>query len=87
MSFNLSVNSTLLLEEPLFIASVITFGIDGDCILEELMMNASIDDIYGKNIINCKAKKFCLHKMHGGGSRIGHLGQIQIPHPFQFYRN
>ena len=36
-----------MLEEPLPVASVITFGIEGDCILEELMINASIDDIYG----------------------------------------
>ena len=47
LSYNLSMNSELMLEEPLFIASVITFGIEGDCILEELMVNASIDDIYG----------------------------------------
>ena len=47
MSYNLSINSELMLEEPLFIASVITFGIEGDCFLEELMVNASIDDIYG----------------------------------------
>ena len=50
-SFNLSINSEVILEEPLFIASVITFGIDGGCILERLMINASIDDIYGKNMI------------------------------------
>ena len=46
-SYNLSLNSELMLEEPLPIASVITFGIEGDCILEELIVNASIDDIYG----------------------------------------
>ena len=46
-SYNLTINSELMLEEPLFIASVITFGIEGDCILEELMINASIDDING----------------------------------------
>ena len=47
MSYNLSMNSELMLEEPLYIASVITFGIESDCILEEMMVNASIDDIYG----------------------------------------
>ena len=47
VSYNLSMNSEVMLEEPLAIASVITFGIEGDCILEELMINASIDDIYG----------------------------------------
>ena len=46
---SLSVNSELMLEEPLFIASVITFGIDGDCILEELIINKSMDDIYGND--------------------------------------
>ena len=48
MSVNLSMNSELILEEPLSVASVITFGIEGDCIMEELIFNASIDDIYGK---------------------------------------
>ena len=52
MSYNLSMNSELVLEEPLYIASVITFGIGGDCILEELMVNASIDDIYGKLVMH-----------------------------------
>ena len=47
MSYNLSMNSELMLKEPLYVASVITFGIGGDCILEELMINASIDNIYG----------------------------------------
>ena len=41
------MNSELIPEEPLSIASVITFGIESDCILEELMINANIDDIYG----------------------------------------
>ena len=49
LSVSLSMNSELMLEEPLYIASVITFGIDGDCILEELMINESMDDIYGNN--------------------------------------
>ena len=49
---NLSTNSELLLEEPLSVASVITFGIEGDCILDELIVNASIDDIYGNHIYN-----------------------------------
>ena len=48
---SLSMDSELMLEEPLSIASVITFGIEGDCILEELMINASIDDIFGNIII------------------------------------
>ena len=55
MSSNLSVisnNSELMLEELLPIASVITFGIEGNCILEELMINASIDDIYGTEKLN-----------------------------------
>ena len=47
ISAYLSLNSELMLEEPLSVASVITFGIGGDCILEELIVNASIDDIYG----------------------------------------
>ena len=49
ISVSLSTNSEFLLEEPLSIASVITFGIEGDCILDELIFNASIDDIYGNN--------------------------------------
>ena len=49
ISFSLSINSELMLEESLPIASVITFGIEGDCILEELIVNASIDDIYGNS--------------------------------------
>ena len=51
MSVNLSMDSKLMLEEPLSVASVITFGIGGDCILEELIVNASIDDIYGSRYI------------------------------------
>ena len=47
ISAYLSTNSELMLEEPLSVASVITFGIEGDCILDELIVNASIDDIYG----------------------------------------
>ena len=49
-SVGLSTNSELILEEPLSVASVITFGIEGDCILKELIVNASIDDIYGNHI-------------------------------------
>ena len=52
---SLSINSQLMLEEPLSIASVITFGIEGDCTLEELMINASLDDIYGND--NVKTHK------------------------------
>ena len=51
VSVNLSVTSKQLLEEPLHIAYVITFGINGNCILEELIVNASIDDIQGNNNI------------------------------------
>ena len=43
------MNSELILEELLSVASVITFGIEGDCIMEELIVNASIDDIFGNN--------------------------------------
>ena len=49
-SVSLSTNSELMLEEPLSVASVITFGIGGDCILDELIVNASTDDIYGNYI-------------------------------------
>ena len=48
LSVHLSMNSKLILEELLSVTSVITFGIEGDCILEELIFNASIDNIYGK---------------------------------------
>ena len=48
-SVNLSINSELMLEEPLFISYMIIFGVEGDCILEELMINASIDEIYGND--------------------------------------
>ena len=51
VSVNLSVNSQQTLEEPLYIAYVITFGINGNCILEKLVVNASIDDIQGNNNI------------------------------------
>ena len=52
---SLSMTSELMLEEPLFIASVITFGIEGDCILEEMVVNSSIDEIifYGNNNNTC----------------------------------
>ena len=50
-SANVSTNSKLMLEEPLSVAYVITFGIEGDCILDELIVNASIDDIYGNHVI------------------------------------
>ena len=51
ISVSLSMNSEVMLETALFIASVITFGIEGDCILEELIVNASIDDIlYGNHM-------------------------------------
>ena len=56
ISVSLSINSEVMLDTGLFIASVITFGIEGDCILEELIVNASIDDIlYGEYVIviNC----------------------------------
>ena len=46
-SVTLSMNSELTVEEPLSITSVIVFGIEGDCILEEMTVNASIDDIFG----------------------------------------
>ena len=49
ISVILSTNSELMLEEPLPVSSVITFGIEGDCILDELTVNASIDDIYGND--------------------------------------
>ena len=45
------MDSKLALERALFIASVITFGIEGDCIIEELMVNESIDDLLYGNII------------------------------------
>ena len=45
---SLFMNNDIVLLEPISIASVITFGIGGDCLLEELIINASIDDIYGK---------------------------------------
>ena len=51
---NMSIAKTLiLLDEPLDVKSIITFGIEGDCILKELIVNTSIDDIYGNNIIVC----------------------------------
>ncbi|XP_065897243.1 tyrosine-protein kinase receptor-like isoform X2 [Dysidea avara] len=43
---SLFMNNDIVLLEPISIASVITFGIGGDCLLEELIINASIDDIY-----------------------------------------
>ena len=52
----LSMSSELILEEPLSVASVITFGIGGDCIVDELIVNASIDDIYGKYFIIANVK-------------------------------
>ena len=53
------MNSELMLEEPLSVASVITFGIEGGCILVELIVNASIDDIYGNNYNTHLL--YCLH--------------------------
>ena len=47
VSVNLSVTCKQIFKEPLHIAYVITFGINGNCILEELIVNASIDDIQG----------------------------------------
>jgi len=46
-SADLTMNNDIVLLEPIAIASVITFGIGGDCIVEELIINGSIDDIYG----------------------------------------
>ena len=46
-SASLTMNNDIVLLEPIAIASVITFGIGGDCIVEELVINGSIDDIYG----------------------------------------
>ena len=51
VSVNLSITSKQNLEEPLHIAYVITFGVNGNCILEKLVVNASIDDIQGNNNI------------------------------------
>ena len=52
ISISLSMNSELMLEVPLFITSVVTFGIGGGCILEKLIVNASTDDIlYGNHIL------------------------------------
>ena len=51
-SVSLSTSSELILEEPLSVASVITFGIGGDCILDELIVNASVDDIFGNHIMH-----------------------------------
>ena len=42
-----AMNNDFVLLEPIAIASVITFGVGGDCIVEELVINASIDEIYG----------------------------------------
>ena len=42
-----NITSALIMEEPLHVNSIITFGIGGGCILKELMVNASIDGIYG----------------------------------------
>ena len=53
ISVNLSTNNELLLEEPLSVAFVLTFGIEGDCFLDELIVNASIDDIYGNGSYVC----------------------------------
>ena len=51
ISVYLSMNSDVMLEEPFPVASVITFGIEGDCIVKEMVVNASIDDIYGNTNI------------------------------------
>ena len=52
ISVSLSMNSELMLEEPLFIMSVIRFGIEGGCVLEKLIVNTSTDDIlYGNHIL------------------------------------
>ena len=59
ISAYLSTNSELMLEEPLSVASVITFGIEGDCILDELMVNASIDDIYGSTNVLLTKLSIC----------------------------
>ena len=44
-SATLSANNTLIVQEPLYVSAVVTFGIEGECILNEMMVNASIDDI------------------------------------------
>ena len=53
-----------MLEEPLYVASVITFGIGGDCILDELIVNASIDDIYGNNYNMHNYNTYLLYYLH-----------------------
>jgi len=47
---NISVNKEIILPEPFPSAVVVTFGIGGDCVIEELKFNVSIDEIfsYGK---------------------------------------
>ena len=52
VSVNVSVTSKQMLEEPLYITSVMIFGINGNCSLEKLVVNASIDDIHGNKIMH-----------------------------------
>ena len=49
---NVSINALTVLQEPLSFTSVVTFGIDGNCILDKLVANTSIDDIVGRLIEN-----------------------------------
>ena len=59
VSVSLSMNNELILEELIPIATVITFGINGDCILQQLIVNSSIDDIYfGNNALKMKMELY-----------------------------
>jgi len=50
LSAKLSINKELIQQEPFPLAVVVTYGVGGDCIIERLKFNASIDEIfsYGK---------------------------------------
>ena len=52
ISVNLSKDKEFVLQEPVPLAVVVTYGIGGDCIVEELLCNISTDEIYsyGKGV-------------------------------------
>jgi len=43
----LSNDNMFIVQEPLYVTFVVTFGIEGNCALDELIVNASIDEIIG----------------------------------------
>jgi len=65
ISVNLSADSQAILPEPFPLAVVVLYGIGGDCVIEELNFNVSIDEIFspGKGIYFSLQRIVLFHSM------------------------